>query len=549
MKVWFIVPARGGSKTIPKKNIRHLAGKPLVLHCLDTIGQIAKPQQIVVSTDDDNIKALVEGRAVIHDRSNENANDLATLDDVAVEVSKYLLKNGGHENDLLFTCQPTSPFITLKTFEKAIEIHQSQEVDTVLTVMDDRHLRWTEENGKLVPLFKARVNRQQMSPVFRETGGLISARLHHIIEQGSRIGKEIAVIVVDEKEGVDIDTFADWSLAEYWAHRLKICIRVDGSSSLGFGHLYRALAIAQNIYAHEVSFVTRSDGEYEFGFNFLKNHHYPITEVSSNSEFIKSLDKIQPDIVINDILDTDVDYVSAIKVKGCFVVNFEDLGRGNAHADIVINDLYPDLYPKSNHWYGVEHAILNPNMEVCDPRPEPAVDVNHILISYGGTDPSNLTLKAIEALISLDYDKEVTIILGPGSSNYKKVKGMKIQLKGKVNLLQNISNMAVLMQKADLALTSAGRTVTELMTIGVPTITMCQNLREMRHNHASSTFGLINLGFGDSVTVEVLAEHIQLFIKDVSLRRDMYWRMRKALKHRSNSSIVSKIINTYKKRK
>jgi spore coat polysaccharide biosynthesis predicted glycosyltransferase SpsG len=106
--------------------------------------------------------------------------------------------------------------------------------------------------------------------------------------------------------------------------------------------------------------------------------------------------------------------------------------------------------------------------------------------------------------------------------------------------------MAVLMQKADLALTSAGRTVTELMTIGVPTITMCQNNREIRHNHASSTFGVVNLGFGKSITTEVLAEHIKIFMEDASLRRDMYLRMRKAIKNRSNANIVNKIIETFK---
>lgn len=518
----------------------------MILHSLDTIRQFVSHDQVLVSTDDDNIKALVEGKAVIHDRSGENSNDVATLDDVALEVSKFLLKNGGNENDLLITCQPTSPFISSKTLKRAIEIHKTQTIDTVLSVRDDRHLRWTEENGKATPMYTARVNRQQMQPVFGETGGVISARLGHILKNGSRIGKEIALVTVDEKEGLDIDTFADWALAEYWAQKLKILIRVDGAKSLGFGHLYRALAIAQNIHAHEVSFVTRSDGEFELGINFLKNHHYPITEISSNQEFIDRLDELKPDIVINDILDTQIDYVASIKDKGCFVVNFEDLGKGNTLADIVINDLYPDIYPKSNHWYGVEHAILNPNMEVCEARPEPTQEVEHILMAYGGTDPSNLTVKAIKALLLIDFDKEVTIILGPGHSHYNEVEELIGQLKGKVNLLQNVSNMAVLMQKADLALTSAGRTVTELMTIGVPTITMCQNNREMRHNHASSTFGVVNLGFGKSITSEVLAEHIEMFMHDVSLRRDMYWRMRKAVKHRSNASIVNKIMDTFK---
>src|SRR5690554_2982869 len=89
--VWFLIPARAGSKTIPKKNIRELAGKPLVKYVIDTIGEIADKKQIIVSTDDDNVKDVVKDVAIIHDRSQKNADDISTLDDVAVEVSKYLM--------------------------------------------------------------------------------------------------------------------------------------------------------------------------------------------------------------------------------------------------------------------------------------------------------------------------------------------------------------------------------------------------------------------------------------------------------------------------
>ncbi|MEX0719997.1 MAG: glycosyltransferase [Balneolaceae bacterium] len=545
--IWYLIPARAGSKTIPKKNIRELSGKPLIRYVLDTIGELADKEQIIVSTDDENVKAIVHDIATIHDRSKQNADDVSTLDDVAVEVCKFLInENGADEDDVLITCQPTSPFITTSTLKKAINIHQNEILDSVLTVVDDRHLRWTIEDGNPKPLYHERVNRQQMKPTFGETGGLISSTVGHILKNGTRIGDMISIIEVDAKEGLDIDTFTDWALAEYYANKLKICIRVDGAKDLGFGHLYRSIAIAQNIHSHEVCFITRSDDYYYLGFDFLRHHHYPIVEISSNDEFISRLEEIKPDIVINDILDTDEKYITGLKDHGCFVVNFEDLGLGNRLADVVINDLYPDLYPQSNHWYGVEHSILNPNFEMVSSKEEPKEIVENILIAYGGTDPANLTDKAISALIQLGYENTTTVILGPGHSNYEAIKEKVKEMKGEVQLLQNVSNMAVLMKEADLALTSAGRTVTELMTIGVPTITMCQNNREMRHNHASSTFGIVNLGFGESISPEVLADHIKMFMNDVSLRRDMYARMRNAVKNRSNAAIVNKILEFYK---
>jgi spore coat polysaccharide biosynthesis predicted glycosyltransferase SpsG/CMP-N-acetylneuraminic acid synthetase len=547
-KVWFLIPARGGSKTIPKKNIRELAGKPLIEYVVDTIGEIAEPGNIIVSTDDSSIKGIVKNKAIVHNRSKENSDDVSTLDDVALEVSIFLInKRGASKEDILITCQPTSPFISSASLQKAIKFHKSKEIDSVISVVDDRHLRWTiNKNGENIPLYDKRVNRQQMKPVYAETGGIISSSIGKILKNGTRIGQQISILKLDDKEGLDIDTFADWALAEYWANKLKICIRVDGAKELGFGHLYRALAIAQNIHSHEVCFITRYENEYKLGLEFLKTHHYPILEIKSNEDFLNRLPEINPDIVINDILDTEESYISELKDYDCFVVNFEDLGTGNRLADIVINDLYPDVYPQKNHWYGVEHAVLNPNFEMVQPNREPTDSVNEILIAYGGTDPSNLTEKAILALAELEYEGDVTIILGPGHSHYQKIKKGINQLKGKIQLLQNVDNMAVLMKQADLALTSAGRTVTELMTIGVPTITMCQNNREMRHNHASSTFGIVNLGLGKSITPEVLAEHIEMFINDVSLRKDMYMRMKSAVKKRSNAAIVNKILETYK---
>jgi UDP-2,4-diacetamido-2,4,6-trideoxy-beta-L-altropyranose hydrolase len=545
MKIWFLVPARSGSKGIPKKNLRNLGSKPLISHIVETLFSFSSQESIIVSTDDESIKVLLNDKCTIHNRSLDNADDSATLDDVALEVTKYLLENGASESDILITCQPTSPFLSESTIREVIRLHKKENIETVISVKDDRHLRWTFKNEQAIPYYLKRVNRQQLPPVFSETGGVISSALGRIVKTGSRIGEKISLVTLDEREGLDIDTFTDWALAEYWVNRKKIIIRVDGSKTLGFGHLYRALAIAQSIHAHSISFVTRSDGEYSLGINFLRRFNYPVLEIASNEEFLDKLHEIKPDIVINDILDTTVDYITTLKNQGCFVANFEDLGKGNILADIVINDLYPDLLPKKNHWYGVEHAILNPNFEDIKRRKEPQKEVNHILIACGGTDPSNLTGKAIRALEFVDFNKEVSVILGPGNMHFDNIQKILGNIKGKVNLLHNVDNMAEVMINSDLAITSAGRTVTELMVAGVPTIAMCQNPREMRHNHASSTYGVINLGLGSHISPEVLAEHLRHFINDESLRKEMYSRMSKAIKHRSNQRIIDKIMNVY----
>jgi spore coat polysaccharide biosynthesis predicted glycosyltransferase SpsG/CMP-N-acetylneuraminic acid synthetase len=543
-----MIPARAGSKTIPKKNLRLLAGKPLFSYVLETLSTIAEKNQIIVSTDDEEIVELAAPSALIHHRSASASDDAATLDDTAMEVARYLQKNhGANSEDVFVTVQPTSPFITPETIQKAVKKQRQKNVDTVITVKDDRHLRWTKTGNKSIPLYEERVNRQQMQPVFAETGGVISTSIGYLLQHGSRIGKNISLIEVDEREGLDIDNYSDWALAEYWKKKLRICIRVDGSRKLGFGHLYRSLAIAQNINDHDIYFVTRSDNGFDLGKVFLENHFYSVLHVKSNEDFLKKIHSLMPDIVINDILDTDAGYISSLKKLGCFVVNFEDLGDGNRIADLVINDLYPNIFPLENHWYGVEYSILNPNFELIQPKSDPSGPVNHILLAYGGTDPSDLTMKALRAIKKLAYPGKVTVVIGPGHSKKPDVEKLAGEMKNEVTVLQNVKNMALLMKKADLALTSAGRTVTELMCVGVPTIAMCQNMREIRHNHASSNFGVVNLGLGKSISVNVLAEHILMFLEDVELRKDMYSRMRKTVEKRSNHEVVKKIISEYKK--
>lgn len=546
--IWFLIPARAGSKAIPKKNIRLLNGKPLIRYVLETVRKVSDKERVIVSTDDEEVKGIVNDFAVIHHRSDKFADDKSTLDDVALEVVNFLMKeHNASKDDVLVTVQPTSPFLKSETLVNAIEKFENKNIETVLTVVDDRHLRWTIENEVPQPLYETRVNRQQMNPIYAETGGIIASTINTIIKKKTRIGKKAALLEIDYKQGLDIDTYEDWARAEFWCNRIRIFIRVDGSRELGFGHLYRALALAQNLTAHELCFITRSEDDYKLGLDFLKTHNYPILEISNEDELFEKIDGYQPDIIINDILDTDQHYIEQLKQRGLFVVNFEDLGSGNKKADLVINDLYPDLYPQKNHWYGIENAILNPNFEYESPNGEPAKEVNEILVAYGGTDPNNLTLKALKALEHISFQKKISVVLGPGYLMQSDIEEIINKSEAEVQLLRDVKNMAQIMKKADLALTSAGRTVTELMSLGIPTITVCQNMREMRHNHASSTFGIVNLGMGTSVDPVVLADHIKLYMDEVELRRDMYHRMIEATKERSNAKIVKRIINNYKR--
>ncbi len=541
--VWILVPARGGSKGIPRKNLRLLAGTPLILHTLVKLSGVLDldNDRIIVSTDDEEIACISEKYAVIHRRSSRLADDKTTLDEVALDVVNWLIKKKEATlEDYLLTVQPTSPFLSIGTIIRSVDL-LVKGAGSVISVVDDRHLRWRlSESGKPKPLFSARVNRQWMSPMWAETGGVIGTRIGSLVNQRTRIVEPVALVEVDEQEGLDIDTHADWAVAEYYARRKKIVIRADASPALGMGHVYRALALAYELSEHDLCIVTRHDGDYSLGERFLTRYPYRIESIQSEEEFIEWLGCTRPDVVILDILDTSEPYVLEVHRYSESVVSLEDLGDGTRAADVVINDLYTDLYPRRNHWYGVEYAILNPQFETAELKPL-SESVDEILVAFGGTDPQNLTMKALLALEEIKYDGSVTVVLGPGYPHGQ----LKLEVFGLRGVtLRSIDNMPLVMSKADMAITSAGRTVTELMTLGVPTIVMCQNSRELRHTHASSPFGVINLGLGEHIDTSSLAHHISMLISDYSLRSSMRSRSLAAVRNRSNTRVAQKILQS-----
>jgi spore coat polysaccharide biosynthesis predicted glycosyltransferase SpsG len=395
-------------------------------------------------------------------------------------------------------------------------------------------------SGQAVALYTERVNRQQLQPTFIETGGVIGTRIRDLLATGTRVNEPVVLLTLDEIEGLDIDSDSDLLLADLHARRLRIAIRADASPLLGMGHIYRAIALTQAMPEHDVYVVTRACGDYQLGPRFLKAHPCRVCEIATEEDFFSTLASLRPDIVILDVLDTTEDYVDRVAACGAVTVSLEDLGPGARRADIVINDLYTDLYPQENHWYGVQNAILAPHFESVTARPDAALQVNNILITFGGTDPGNLTAKALAAVGEVEgYDGAVTVVLGPGYS-HPEPDLAHFGLRGKV--LRSVSNMALTMREADMAVTSAGRTVTELMTLGIPVIALCQNVRELRHTHASSPYGVINLGLGEHVTVSALSSHISMLVGNPQLRSDMRARALAATRGRSNRDIAQRIL-------
>ncbi len=461
------------------------------------------------------------------------------MDSVALETCKRLRTLGARDEDVLVTVQPTCPFVRAKTISDCVE-RLDEDTRTVLTVADDRHLRWTiAADGRPVPMYAARVNRQRQEPVYRETGGVIATYLGDVLKTGSRIQQgHVDVVEVDKREAIDIDDYPDFLVAQHFAQRRKALIRADGSHALGVGHIYRALALATELFAYSLEIVTRSDGDFALGHRLLAGHSFPLRAIDADDAFFEIAAQVQPDVVFLDILNTETATIETLRRSARKIVTFEDLGEGAGGADLVVNDLYLSEQWPGNVLSGVENALLSNAFEHVPPRRGAKERVERLLLVFGGTDPSNLTERALAAAAVAGFKDEVTVVLGPGRAD-RPVSLADYGLNGEV--LHSVSDMAHLMSSADLAISSAGRTVTELMTMGVPTLVLCQNRRELLHTHASMPYGVMNLGLGQLVDTETLGNTLGYLLGDVDLRRRMNALMLNATADRRNGAIVRRI--------
>ena len=544
-KILVVIPARGGSKGIPRKNIRLLNNKPLISYSIEIAKASEYVDDVVVTTDDSEIALISEkfGASVIR-RRPELSGDEVPLDPVVHDAMLQKEKMAFDEYDIVITLQPTSPLIKTSTLNRTIEIFDDFAVDSVISVVDDRHLSWgfDETNRRFFPNYIKRQNRQYLPKSFKETGAILATR-RHFVQENSRLGTNIDLIEVSREESVDIDNYEDWWVAEAYLKKKRIAIVVNAYNEIGTGHVYRCLSIASKLVFHDVLFIM--DESHSLGINIVNSYNYPIKLYSGEKDLFNALKGFSPDIVINDILDTSKEYVSSLKDEGYFVVNFEDLGEGTQAADIVFDALYEHDINQDNIFTGHKYYILKDEF-YFQPSKIITHSVNNILITFGGTDPNNFTDKVLESILATNYEGRINVILGLGYNGIEDLL-YKYDSNPSIQIYQNVLNISEFMFKADIIFTSAGRTMYEVCSLGVPTICLCQNERELSHVFGSSEHGFKNMGLGAGVSKQEIIDEFINLVNDYDLRVDMNRKMLAVDLKDGFENIWSRIHKEYRK--
>lgn len=221
MNILVIIPARGGSKGIPHKNVKELNGKPLICYSIDVARQLTTDENICVSTDDDVIIKVVEdyGLKVHFKRPAELATDNAGTNGVLLHALEFYEKQG-RKYDVVVLLQPTSPFREAKSLKEAVSLYTS-DVDMVVSVKEaatNPYYNSFEEGAEgLLVISKGdgTIERRQDAPKVWEFNGSIyvinSTRLKEVgLPKLNRIRK----YVMDDLHSIDIDSMFDWYMAE-----------------------------------------------------------------------------------------------------------------------------------------------------------------------------------------------------------------------------------------------------------------------------------------------------------------------------------------------
>ncbi len=226
MRVLFLITARGGSKGVPKKNIREIAGLPLLAFKTVSAQKTNCDKRIILSTDSEEIAAVGRkyGAEVPFMRPAELASDSATSMDVIVHAMNWARDNDSRRYDVLFLLEPSSPFGTSEQFNEALTLLERNDVDNVVSVRasepNTRFIVPLSENGSLSILADnlqalASMRRQDFVEEYTPSGALYCAKWEPLLRDRTFYTHRTFPVIQGASYAVEIDSVDDLEYAEY----------------------------------------------------------------------------------------------------------------------------------------------------------------------------------------------------------------------------------------------------------------------------------------------------------------------------------------------
>jgi CMP-N-acetylneuraminic acid synthetase len=480
-----VVPARGGSRGIPRKALQPVGTVPLILRTLQTVQQADVADRLVVSTEDKDIAAFCRLRGFeVLDRPAELAADDVTLAEVISHAVVTLDWQG-----TVLVAQATCPLLTSETVVSFVRQFHETNLDWAISGAPAGHIVWDTGICRT-----PRVNRQQLpSHIKQESGALQIMSSAFAREPSGRRG----VIEIPAAEALDIDTHADLAAARQILGRKTIEFRVVASDEKGAGHLWRCLQLSDALSHHRVRWqLAGLDG---WAVDIVRRHGVEMGNYGWADFGLWAEEADAPDLLIVDALEVAETVVPVAKAHGVPVVLFEHDGPACRFADLVVDE-FAD--PK---W-----TVLRPEFVALPPK---LIEQNNlrVVVSFGGSDPAGLNQR-VASMLGYALDAEVRVIQGPGAIP---IEGPQFARRVKV---VTGASMAEEFYNADLVVTSQGRTIAEAIACYTPVVSIAANERESRHARLP---GVVYLGLHVQLSDQTLIDTVQRLLDRPLLRQEM----------------------------
>lgn len=363
---------------------------------------------------------------------------------------------------------------------------------------------------------------------------------------------------------------------------MKVIFRADASSHIGIGHVMRCLSLADELYKHqaEISFITRALNGHVIDtikFRGYQVYELPtaaeITDISSNSSYehwlgcstiddanqsVALLKQLEPDWIIVDHYALDITWQQIVRHCQGHLMVIDDLANRIHDCDLLLDQnwfsgntltRYNSLVPANcTKLLGPAYALLKPEfVTLRDLLPPRDGCISRILISMGGSDPTNETLKVLKALMAADLRHLVLdVVCGANHHDMHRIE-LAAAERGATNLYRSVPSLAGFMAKADLMIGAGGTTTWERMCLGLPAIVISTAENQYLPNLNLANDGYIFFGGRENeVTINSLQELIRKVIKDKNACKQQSAEGQALVNGKGTSIVVNTLFDIYK---
>ena len=477
-----VIPALKKRVAFPDDLVKKLDGVTLIQRTIQIGLSLVPTSQILVITDSEEINLICQRQDVasyfdsglrLPERTISPLDIVTCLDAYCGQWSHLMMLS------------PYAPLLTSEILRTAYEHYGANDAEYLVPVIRLHANQFTPWPATLTEKLQTKGNIQIVeSAVFS-----ITCR---VLLEGEIDRKVQPLAFPLDEAPLEIRNYQDWWICEKLLNRRRIVFRVIGYNAVGMGHIYRCLALAHEISDHEVYFVC--DSESVIAATKIAGYDYWLG-VYSPEAIEQAIIDLKPNLVVNDILNTDECYILRLKENGVSVVNYEDLGNGAVEADITINDLYDEpLFPGDRILWGHNWFFLRDEFQDASPN-EFQNRVNRLLITFGGTDPSDFTRRVLSlvALYCADEGITIDVVTGDGYGYIQELQTLIASLSATVTYTHTTGVISRIMENTQLAICSNGRTVYELAHMNIPAVVLSHHARELSHRFACEENGFLPL--------------------------------------------------------